>query len=162
MRTTTRRGWLGLALALLITQACVVRAADAPLPRGTVTAQDAWLRATPPGATVAAGYLTLLGGQRPARLVGATCERAERVEVHATFEQDGMMSMRPVTGLDVPARGRVALAPMGTHLMLLGLDAPLVAGQRVHLTLRFADGSTLPVEATVRPAGALPEGGGHH
>jgi copper(I)-binding protein len=51
---------------------------------------------------------------------------------------------------------------MGTHLMLIGLDAPLVAGQIVRLTLSFADGSSLPVAATVRPAGAMPEGGGHH
>ncbi len=162
MRVTSRRMALGLALAVLATVPLASRAAELPAPRSTVTARDAWLRATPPGATVAAGYLSLVGGERPARLVGATCERAARVEIHATLEQDGMMSMRPVVGVDVPARGRVALAPMGTHLMLIGLDAPLVAGQRVRLTLSFADGSNLPVEATVRPAGAMPEGGGHH
>src|SRR5512134_2007188 len=105
MTTTTRRAWLGLALAVLTTPASAVRAADAPAPGGHVTAQDAWLRATPPGAPVAAGYLTLVGGERPARLVGASCERARRVEVHATLEQDGMLSMRPVDGVDIPARG---------------------------------------------------------
>lgn len=162
MQVTSRRMTLGLALAVLSILALTGRAADAPVPRSTVTAQDAWLRATPPGATIAAGYLSLVGGEHPARLVGAASERAARVEIHATLEQDGMMSMRPVAGVDVPARGRVALAPMGTHLMLIGLDAPLVAGQRVRLTLSFADGSSLPVEATVRPAGTLPEGGGHH
>lgn len=162
MRITSPRVLLGLALAALTCLALAGRAADAPASRSTVTTQDAWLRATPPGATVAAGYLTLIGGERPARLVGASCECAARVELHATVDQGGMMSMRPVAGVDVPAHGRVALAPMGTHLMLIGLGAPLVAGQRVRLVLSFADGSKVPVEATVRAAGALPEDGGHH
>jgi periplasmic copper chaperone A len=162
MQLISRRQALALAAAALVAIASAVRAADAQVASGNVTAQDAWMRATPPGATVAAGYLTLVGGARPARLVGARSERAARVEIHATLEQDGMLSMRPVAGVDVPAHGRVALAPMGTHLMLIGLDAPLLAGQRVRLTLSFADGSSLPVEATVLAAGAMPEGGGHH
>jgi copper(I)-binding protein len=153
---------LGLVLATLAGMVAAGRAADLPAPRGTVTVQDAWLRATPPNATVAAAYLTLVGGAHPARLVGASCELAARVELHSTLEQDGMTSMRPVAGVDVPARARVALAPMGTHLMLIGLEAPLVAGQVVHLTLSFANGASLPVEALVRPAGAMSEGPGHH
>ena len=162
MRIASRRASLGLALVALAGLALATQAADAPAPRASASAQDAWLRATPPGATVAAGYLTLVGGERPARLVGASCECAARVELHATLDQEGMTSMRPVAGVDVPARGRVALAPMGTHLMLVGLGAPLVAGQRVRLVLSFADGSSVPVEAMVRPAGATSEDAGHH
>jgi copper(I)-binding protein len=162
MQLLSRRRALALAATALVVLAPVGRAADAPPARSTVGAEGAWLRATPPNATVAAGYLTLVGGARAARLVGARSERAARVEIHATLEQDGMLSMRPVAGVDVPAHGRVALAPMGTHLMLVGLAAPLLAGQRVRLILLFADGASLPVEATVLAAGALPEGGGHH
>jgi copper(I)-binding protein len=162
MQLNSRRQALALAAAALVAIAPASRAAEPPPARSTVSAQVAWLRATPPNATLAAGYLTLVGGARAARLVGARSERAARVEIHATLEQDGMLSMRPVAGVDVPAHGRVALAPMGTHLMLIGLDAPLLAGQRVRLILSFADGSSLPVEATVLAAGAMPEGGGHH
>lgn len=156
------RVWPGLVLIVLIGLATRSEATEPPTARAQVAAHDAWLRATAPGATVAAGYLTLVGGQRPTRLVGAQSARAARIEIHATLEQNGLTTMRPVTGVDVPAHGRAALAPMGTHLMLVDLDAPLLPGQRVHLTLYFADGSTLPVEATVRPAGATPEGGDHH
>jgi copper(I)-binding protein len=65
-------------------------------------------------------------------------------------QDNGMMRMRQIRGIDVPAQGRVALAPGGLHLMLFDLPAPLSVGTPVRLTLLLADGATVDVVAEVR------------
>ena len=80
---------------------------------GDIAIEAPWSRATPGGAKVAAGYLTIKnGGAAPDRLVSATADIAERTEIHEMSMTDGMMKMRQVTdGVAVPAGGSVALAP---------------------------------------------------
>lgn len=130
-------------------------ATDAPV----VT--DAWARATPPGTTVGAAYMTIQGGREPDRLVGASSDRAAMVHLHAVEEQDGVAKMRAIEAVEVPAGQRVALAPKGTHVMLMGLDAPLVAGQSFVVTLRFAQAGEQAVTVTVRPATATDDHAQH-
>jgi copper(I)-binding protein len=122
------------------------RAADAPV----VT--DAWARATPPGTTVGAAYMTIQGGPQDDRLVDASSDRAAMVHLHAVEEQGGVAKMRAIEAVAIPAGQRVALAPKSTHVMLMGLDGPLVAGQTFVITLHFANAGELPVTVTVRPA----------
>lgn len=118
---------------------------------------DAWARATPPGTTVGAAYLTIQGGKRADRLVDARSDRAAMVHLHAVEETDGMAKMRAIDAVEVPAGRRVVLAPKSTHLMLMGLDGPLVAGQTFVVTLRFAKAGEQPVTVTVKPATATDE-----
>ncbi len=115
------------------------------------TAHDAWIPLGPPGSTTLAGYLTLRNGDATATaLVAVSSPAFASVEVHRT-EQDGdSMRMRPVPRLEIAPHASVELAPGGTHLMLFAPRLTLAAGQRVTLTLRFADGTTLGVEAEVR------------
>jgi len=130
-------------------------AADAPV----VT--DAWARATPPGTTVGAAYLTIQGGTRADRLVDASSDRAAMVHLHAVEESDGVSKMRGIEAVEVPAGQRVTLAPRSTHLMLMGLDGPLVAGQTFVVTLRFERAGELPVTVTVKPATATDDHAQH-
>jgi copper(I)-binding protein len=127
--------------------------ADAPV------ARDAWARATAPGASVGAAYLVIEGGPRPDRLVAAATDRAEMVQMHTVEEQDGMAKMRALEAVEVPAGARVVLAPKSTHLMLMGLTRPLVAGEKFVLELEFAASSKQSVEVTVRPATATDASG---
>jgi periplasmic copper chaperone A len=136
--------------------------APLPLPAGDtaatagVTVRDAWARATPPGMTVAAAYLTLSGGPQADRLLGASTPRAAMAELHVVTESDGMSRMRQTDGVEVPAGGTVTLAPQGTHVMLMGLEEPLVAGQQFPLTLQFAAAGTVTVTVVVRAPGESP------
>lgn len=114
-----------------------------------VTVSDVWIR-EPAGATAGA-YLTLRNaGARAVALTGVTSDAAAFVEMHESRERDGMMSMRKVERLAVAPRGTTTLAPGGLHLMLINLKRPLRAGDAVPLTLRFDDGTTVTVAATVR------------
>jgi copper(I)-binding protein len=129
--------------------------ADAPV----VT--NAWARATPPGTTVGAAYMTILGGREPDQLVGASSDRAAMVHLHAVEDQEGVARMRAIEAVEVPAGQRVMLAPKSTHVMLMGLDAPLVAGQAFVVTLRFARAGEQAVTVTVRPATATDDHAQH-
>ena len=131
---------------------------------GDVRAEQPWSRATPPGITVGVGYVTLRNaGPQPQVLESATSPMATAVEMHENRNSDqGLTQMRPVTTVTIPARGNVAFEPSGLHLMLVGLKAPLVAGQRVPVGLRFKDGTTLAIELEVRPLTAVAPAPAHH
>lgn len=130
-------------------------AADAPV------VSDAWARATPPGTTVGAAYMTIQGSKQADRLIAASSDRAAMVHLHTVEEQDGVAKMRAIEGVEIPAGQRVMLAPKSTHVMLMGLDGPLVAGQTFVVTLQFAAAGAVPVTVTVKPASATDAHAGH-
>ena len=78
-----------------------------------VRATQAWARATPPGATVGAAYVSIDGGAVADRLVEAHVDGAARVEFHEARNDDGIARMRPLAAVDVPAGARVVFAPNG-------------------------------------------------
>ena len=119
-----------------------------------VVATGAWARSSPVVAEAGAVYMTLTTTtSEDAELVGASVPAmvAAAAEVHESSMGDGgMMSMRQVPSVTVPAGGSVELAPGGFHVMLLQLAEPLVAGEDVPVTPSFADGDEVQVIATVR------------
>lgn len=148
------RATLAMIALALLSAAAPTHAAE-PAPQA-VTASAAWARATPPGMAVAAVYLTLVGGPQADRLVGAATPRAAMVQIHVVSEAEGMARMRPTAGVDVPARKSVALAPQGTHIMLMDLPRPLVAGERFPLTLQFERAGRIDVSVEVRAPDTAP------
>jgi len=123
--------------------------------RGYIQVRHPWARATPPGAEVAAGYLEIRNtGRESDRVIGASTPAAERVEMHVSAREQGVMKMREVTSFEAPARKRLILKPGGTHLMIVGLRKPFVKGQRIPLTLRFERGGEVRVDLEVQPGGS--------
>jgi len=127
-----------------------------------VQISDAWSRATPPGAKIAAGYLTIRNqGAAADRLIGASSPAAARVEPHVTEKQGEVMRMREVKGYDVPAKGSYELKPGGAHLMLVDIKRPLKEGDKVPLVLRFQKAGEVKVDLEVKALGAPAGHGGH-
>lgn len=117
-----------------------------------VAASDAWVRAAAEGG-VSAGFVTLCNGSSAAdRLVGVRYEGAESVELHVTeVGEDGVARMTPIAGgLALPPDAATALAPGGPHIMLIGLTAPIEAGDPQILTLEFEHAAPLTVEFEAR------------
>src|SRR5687768_17652231 len=83
---------------------------------GGIVVESAWARATPPGATVGAAYVTLRNGGADDRLLGAASPAAKTVAPHDTSEENGVAAMRPLGDLAVPAGGSLAMKPGATHL----------------------------------------------
>lgn len=122
-------------------------------PRPDVAVSDAWARATAAGQS-AAVYATLTNSGGDDALTGASTPRAGMAMVHLGETVSGVARMRHATSLAVPADGRLALAPGGSHIMLSGLTAPLVAGETFALTLTFAKAGSRSVTVTVVAPGS--------
>ncbi len=119
-----------------------------------VEISDAWARATVPGQSVGAAYLTITSPAR-LRLVAVKTALAASVEIHSMHMGDGVMKMRRLQFLDIPAGEPVVLAPMGTHLMLMELKAPLKADDQVPLELIFQDKKKRRVIKVLAPVRAF-------
>lgn len=120
-----------------------------------VTASHAWIRVLP-GALPASAYVVLRNdGAAPVALTGADTPAYGEAMLHESSSAGGMSRMRMVAALPIPAHGTQALAPGGYHLMLMDARHPVQPGDTVHVTLKFGDGSTLPVDFLARPASAL-------
>jgi periplasmic copper chaperone A len=103
---------------------------------GDIQVENAWARATAPGQDAAGVDLTITSKQA-ATLIGVSSPASKTVELHSmTMTHDsGMMKMREVEAIELPAGKTVNLRDSGYHLMLTGLKAPLKAGEAVPLTL---------------------------
>ncbi len=112
--------------------------------------EQAWSRATAPGATTAAGYMKIVNKSgAPDRLVGVRSPLASSVETHVTKKEGDIMKMRPVSGYDVPAGGSFRLKPGGAHLMFVGIRRPFKEGERIPATLRFEKAGDVKVDFEV-------------
>lgn len=141
-----------LAIASVAFLAGCTGAAPASSAPGGIRVEGAWARPSMGMDRAGAAYLVLVNesGTDDA-LVGASSPAAASCEIHETSAgSSGMMAMHPVDRIPLPAGGRVALAPGGYHIMLIGLTAPLTAGSTIELTLRFASAPPLTVTAEVR------------
>lgn len=117
---------------------------------GDIALERPWSRATPANAPVGAGYVTLKNsGATADRLVSATSDIAGKVEVHEMAMDNGVMKMRPVNGLEIPAGKSVELKPGGYHIMFMQLKQQLKAGDTVKGVLTFEKAGAMPVEFKV-------------
>lgn len=144
-----------LVLTLLVGSTLLAAAHEFKL--GDLVIDHPWSRATPGGAKVAGGYLTITNnGSAPDRLVSATVAAvSDRVEIHEMAMNNGVMTMRQLSGGVAVAPGKtVAFAPGGYHLMLMGLKGPLKEGDRVKATLTFEKAGSIEVTINVEGIGA--------
>jgi periplasmic copper chaperone A len=146
IRCCARAGLLGL-LALF---AAPAHAAD------DISVKQAWSRATPKGAQVAGGYLTIENrGTAADRLISAATPAAAKIEIHEMTTLDGIMMMRPVEGgLVIPPGASVTLAPGGSHLMFIALAAPFSEGQHIDAALMFEKAGKIDVSFDIGGVGA--------
>jgi copper(I)-binding protein len=119
-----------------------------------ITVNMPWIRATAPGQTVSGAFMTLVNDSTTAyALTAVSFSAAGTVEIHETSMADGVMRMRMVSQIDIPANGSAELKPGSYHIMLIGLERELKAGTTENLTLTFSDGSQKTVAAMVGTPG---------
>ncbi len=112
---------------------------------------DPYVRAVAPGQTVSAAFLQLENKSAETRtIVNAVSPISKVVELHSHIHENGMMKMRRIDSIEIPAHGKTVLKPGGLHIMLIGLHKPLKLDQKVSITLEFKNGSSQTIEAPVR------------
>lgn len=110
--------------------------AETPTTSLPLTLVSGWVRETPPNAANGVAFMTLRNGAEADVVIDAVgCEAASSCELHQHTQVNGNMRMQKVASLSVPAGGEFRFATGGYHVMLLGLHAPVKAGQSVVLTL---------------------------
>jgi len=127
-----------------------------------VKVEDGWARATVQGQKATGAFMKITAPQTT-RLVSVVTPVAGVAEIHEMKMDNGVMQMRALPGLDLPANKSVELKPGSYHLMLMDLKAPLMKDSSVALTLTFKDAKgietkqqvTLPVTSTM-PAKPMP------
>jgi len=136
--------WIGTAALLFAVQSFA----------GEIRVTDAWSRATAPGQENGSVGL-IITSQKDARIIAVASPLATSAELHTMTMEKGVMQMRQLDFLELPAKKAVTLGPGGNHLMLFGLKHPLNAGDLVPVTLtvQFADKKTvkIKIKALIRP-----------
>jgi hypothetical protein len=151
------------ALAALAITLFTASARAEDVKAGDLVISQAWSRATPSGAKIAGGYLTIENkGASADRLVGGGGDIAGRVEMHEMAMDNGVMKMRPLDkGLTIEPGKTVKFAPGGYHLMLMDIKQPLKQGDKVPVTLEFEKAGKVTVSLDVQGVGAQGPAGGH-
>ncbi|MCB1493746.1 MAG: copper chaperone PCu(A)C [Rhodobiaceae bacterium] len=143
------------ALVALVVVACAGFAAAPALAADTIKIENAWTRATPPGAAAGGGFLTITNtGPEDDTLVGGSAPGVGKTEIHMMEVKDGIMKMAPVPGgLTIPAGETVTLKPGSYHVMFMKLDKPFVEGEMLDATLTFAKAGDMPVHFMIDKVG---------
>jgi periplasmic copper chaperone A len=127
---------------------------------GALKIDHPWSRATPKGAKVAGGFMSITNtGTIPDRLIGGSAEFSALFEVHEMRMEGGVMKMRALEkGLEIKPGETVKLQPGGYHVMFMDLKGELNEGSTVKGTLIFEKAGKIEVEYKIEPRGST---GGH-
>ena len=151
-----RPAFISIACAALLSALFAAPARAEEVKAGDLVITQAWSRATPGGAKVAGGYLTIENkGSAPDQLIGGSADVADKVQVHEMTMNNGVMTMRLLDqGLMIEPGKTVKFAPGGYHLMLLDLKSPLKRGDKVPVTLEFERAGKVKLSLDVQGVGA--------
>lgn len=148
-----------LLLALLLTTLSGTALAS------DITTQSVWIRGTVPGQKATGAFMEITS-KSGATLIGASSPVAGITEIHEMKMAGGIMSMRAIPRLELPAGQRISLASGGYHVMLMDLKQTLKAGDSVPLTLKVLGKDkkveAIEVKAEVRDLAATPMSSGHN
>ena len=118
--------------------------------------EGAWLRLAAAPGRPASAYFTLNGGRTDELLMSVTSPVAIKSEMHETTKSGSMSSMAPLRQIALPAKGEIAFAPGGKHVMLFDMNPRIKPGSTVPLLLTFADSTKINVEVKAIAAGDPP------
>ena len=127
-----------------------------------IDVHDAYVNAPPPISKVAAGYLVLQNNTGEVRVLKSfSSPAAGKVELHKTSDDNGQMRMRKMESLQLAPHGSVELSPGGMHLMFMKLKKSFTPGDSVPVSLHFANGEIVNIEAKVKDMRRRSESHGH-
>ena len=115
---------------------------------------QAWVRLSPNKDRPSSGYFVAHGGDAGTQLRGVLTDYALKVEMHESFSEGGVMKMKPVDSVDIPAKGTVAFAPGGKHLMIWGINDTAISRGKMTFTFLLANGDRLLVDVAIQKPGA--------
>lgn len=125
-----------------------------PLPAlaSDLMVKDAWVPTAPSVSKTHAAYVSLYNlGETPRTLVKVTAPTHKMTHLHESKETDGVSTMSMIHQIEIPAGGMLIMKPGGLHVMLMSAKSKITEGAMVPLTLEFANGEILNIDAEVKP-----------
>jgi periplasmic copper chaperone A len=119
-----------------------------------ITISGAWARASTGGGRPSAAYVSIKNTGAADVLTGASTPVAEKVEIHQSKMENGVMRMNKVEPLALPKGGMVTMKPGGYHIMIMRLKQPIKMGETVTLTLHLKNAGDVIIHAPVKHAAA--------
>ncbi len=141
------RRLIAVSALMLSLAACHAKGGDKPV------VKDAWVRLAAVPGRPAAGYFTVKGSNADDRLMRIDSAVVKTIELHEGGMTGGMMTMKPLASVALPAGAVIAFAPGGNHAMMHGVDPAITPGTAIPLLFSFASGAKIEVEAKTVPAG---------
>ncbi len=138
-------------LLLAATFAATAFAQDAKI--GAITIDHAWARATPGAVKNSAAFMSFSNSGAADKLIGVSGTVAKEVQMHSMITEGGVMKMREIDALDIPANGKAELKPGGYHVMLIGIPDGLKEGTKFPLKLKFEKAGEVTVMVTAQKPG---------
>jgi copper(I)-binding protein len=118
----------------------------------------AYVQLNPNPDNPAAAYFTIHGGSQPLTLRAIETDSAVRLEMHESMSTNGMMEMKPLENVDVPAGATIKFAPGGKHVMLWQINQQAIAAGKMQFKMIFSNGDRLLVDAVIQGADGKPTG----
>lgn len=116
-----------------------------------ISVENPFAREVPPGAPASASFMTLKNDSaEQIDIIAAHSDVAKVIELHTHTDDNGVMRMRKIPQIEIPANGTTELKPGGLHIMLIGPHNPIKVGDTVTVTLEFKDGSKKVVDMPVK------------
>ncbi len=129
---------------------------------GAIVVEQAWAAETIGDQGRTAAYMTIQNGSGgEERLMVAHVEGAARTSIHRTVTEDNITRMDHINALIIQPEGSAHLSPGGTHIMIMGLEGPLAAGDSVTLSLGFLEAGDVTFEVPVRARMDMMDHSGH-
>ena len=146
-----------LATGLMLSTGVFAAAAD------DIVVQEPYVRLAPPNAVATGAFMVFQNlGAKMVKVLKVDSPVAKVSEMHTHLNEAGVMKMRPVAAIEIPAKGEAVLKPGSLHVMLIDLKSPLKEGESVPLSFSFDDGSTKKIEAKVVRPQSMPMQHKHH
>ena len=121
---------------------------------GAITIEHAWARATPGAVKNSAAFMSFDNKGAADKLISVTGDVAKEIQIHSMITEAGVMKMREIKALDIPANGKAELKPGGFHVMLIGIPDGLKEGTKFPLKLKFEKAGEVTVQVTAEKPGA--------
>ena len=121
---------------------------------GAITIDHPWARATPGAVKNSAAFMSFGNKGAADKLISVTGDVAKEIQIHSMITEAGVMKMREIKSLDIPANGKAELKPGGFHIMLIGIPDGLKEGTKFPLKLKFEKAGEVTVQVTAEKPGA--------
>lgn len=146
-----------VASAALLAGCNEAKVAEKPL---NVVSGHIVMPATPDGPAV--GYFRVQGGPQPVQLVAVTADLAQRVEMHETKKENGVLMMEELDSADVPAKGELVFKQGGKHLMIWGINGAAVRAGKLPMQFLFTNNNNdrILFDMVIKPAAGAEAGEG--